>query len=554
MHKFFTASYDASVYLQQPEQNAGRDQLLEVGKLYYGDTKDIARTLIKFPISEISNIILEESASLASSLLVESASVSVVSSSWYTAVSTSLHYSSSYSQSYSNLQNFIGYTETYTELSESVAAASASVSALEKAIIYVSEMDYLSVSSSYAHLSSSAIVGSLTDLQITSDYTAVSASRAKYLIDSATLINQQTELNLLNTDWIGYRAGYNQKLYFQGLSAAASQSWHEYVLLSNELSQSYNAQSASLASDISNGVYRFNYKTFLNLKAANSEEIPLEYTIYANAVSQSWTMGTGTKFDNVNSDGVSWKYRNGTSTWQDNVTGGTAVFTTGTTGSANAEGGTWYIANEASQSYSYEIDDVRMDITGIISLWVSGSLPNNGLIVHHSLNNEENGTDYGVLKFFSKETNTIYQPKLEMVWDDSIFNTGSLSPVTGSASDSDYKVVVTNLKKEYLTNEKSKIRIKGRDMYPSKAFGTTFEYDQSKYLPETTYYQLEDYRTGEIIFPFGNYTKVSCDSTSNYFILDLATLPMNRTYKIKIKIVENGISTIIDDKIIFEIV
>jgi plastocyanin domain-containing protein len=65
---------------------------------------------------------------------------------------------------------------------------------------------------------------------------------------------------------------------------------------------------------------------------------------------------------------------------------------------------------------------------------------------------------------------------------------------------------------------------------------------------------LEDYVTGEIIFPFGNYTKINCDSTSNYFIIDLNTLPINRTYKLKLKIVENGISTIIDDKLIFEIV
>jgi hypothetical protein len=36
MHKFFTSSYDASIYLQQPDQNAGRDEILEVGKLYYG--------------------------------------------------------------------------------------------------------------------------------------------------------------------------------------------------------------------------------------------------------------------------------------------------------------------------------------------------------------------------------------------------------------------------------------------------------------------------------------------------------------------------------------
>ena len=53
MIRFFTASFDASVYLQQPDQNAGRDEVLEIGKLYYGDSKEVCRTLIKFPISQI---------------------------------------------------------------------------------------------------------------------------------------------------------------------------------------------------------------------------------------------------------------------------------------------------------------------------------------------------------------------------------------------------------------------------------------------------------------------------------------------------------------------
>lgn len=352
MHKFYTSTYDASIYLQQPEQNAGRDEILEVGKLYYGYSKDIARTLIKFDVSTL---------------------------------------------------------ET-------------------------------------------------------------------------------------GSGW----------------------------------------------------------KAYLNLKSANSEEIPLEYTIYANAISQSWQMGTGTKFDNITSDGVSWKYRNGIDSWQDNTVAGTAYYVAGTTGSANAEGGTWYTASMASQSFNNEPDDIRMDVTSIIKLWVSGSLPNNGLIIHHGLENEENTLDYGLLKFFSKETNTIYEPKLEVVWNDSVFNTGSLESVVGSAEDG-YKIVFTNLKTQYPKDSKIKIRVKGRDKYPLKSFGTTFAYDQSKYLPTTTYYQLEDYVTGDIIFPFGEYTKISCDSNSNYFVMDLNTLPVKRTYRLKLKIVEDGISTIIDDKFIFEI-
>ena len=353
MHKLFTSSFDASIYLQQPEQNAGRDEILEVGKLYYGSTKDIARTLIKFDVANMG-------------------------------------------------------------------------------------------------------------------------------IPSGSIV-------------------------------------------------------------------------YLNLKSSQAEEIPLEYTIHANAVSQSWSMGTGTKFDNITSDGVSWKYRNGVNTWQDNVTAGTAVFTPGTTGSANAEGGTWYTASQASQSYNYEDADIRINVTGIVNRWLSGSIPNNGFIVHHGLENEENALDYGVLKFFSKETNTIYEPKLEVVWNDTSFVTGSLLPVTGSAQD-DYKVIITNLKTEYSKDSRIKIRIKGRDMFPLKSFSTTFEYDQSKYLPTTSYYQLEDYITDDVIYPFGEYTKISCDSTSNYFIIDLNTLPLYRTYRLKLKIIDGEISTIIDDKLIFQIV
>lgn len=364
MHKFYKSQYDASVYLQQPEQNAGRDQIIEVGKLYYGDVKDIYRAFIKFDVSDIS---------------------------------------------------------------------------------------------------ASIVSGDITG------------------------------------------------------------SW----------------------------------KAYLNLYTSFSEEIPLQYTIYANAVSQSWTMGTGTKFDNVTSDGISWKYRDGVNTWQDNTTGGSAVFTPGTTGSANAEGGTWYTASQASQSYNYEPDDVHMDVTNILKLWLSGSLPNNGFIIHHGLQNESDTIDYGVIKFYSKETQTIYEPKLELVWDDSSFSTGSLSPISSSISSDTFentKIVITNLKKQYKIGETHKIRIKGRNKFPTKSFGSTFEYDQTKYLPVTAYYQIEDYITEEVIVPFGNYSKISCDSISNYFYLDTNGYATNRSYKIKIKIEIDGDSEIINDKYIFEVV
>ena len=366
MHKFFTSSFDASIYLQQPEQNAGRDEILEVGKLYYGSTMDIARTLIKFNTTQVSQSIVE---------------------------------------------------------------------------------------------------------------------------------------------------------------------------------------------NIGTG----SYSVFLNLKSANSEEIPLEYTLYANAISGSWKMGTGTKFDNITSDGVSWYYLNGSSKWQD--LSGSYPAQTDTSSILNGGGGLWYSASMASQSFSNEPDDIRMNVTNIVKLWISGSnrLTNDGIILHHhtSASLYTDTTDYGVLKFFSKETNTIYQPKLELVWDDATFSTGSLLPITGSSSADaleNSKIIVTDLQKEYAENIKTKIRVKARDMFPAKSFGTTFEYDQSKYLPTSSYYQIEDYRTNEIIIPFGEYSKLSCDSKSNYFYLDTSTYPIDRVYILKLKVVKDGITKIIDDKLTFEIV
>ena len=53
MYQFITASKDASIYLQQPSQNTGLDEILEVSKTYYGSLKDIAHTLIRFDTTDL---------------------------------------------------------------------------------------------------------------------------------------------------------------------------------------------------------------------------------------------------------------------------------------------------------------------------------------------------------------------------------------------------------------------------------------------------------------------------------------------------------------------
>ena len=54
---FLTASKDATVYLQQPNQNTGLDEILEIGKLYYGNIKDVSHALLKFETGFLSSSI-----------------------------------------------------------------------------------------------------------------------------------------------------------------------------------------------------------------------------------------------------------------------------------------------------------------------------------------------------------------------------------------------------------------------------------------------------------------------------------------------------------------
>jgi len=109
------------------------------------------------------------------------------------------------------------------------------------------------------------------------------------------------------------------------------------------------------------------------------------------------------------------------------------------------------------------------------------------------------------------------------------------------------------LKKEYGLNTQPKLRIFARDLYPVKTFTNEFAYGVTKYLPKTTYYQIRDLNSNDIIIPFGEYSKVSCDSNGNFVKLDFKNWESNRIYKIEFKIEINGYTEYFDNDITFSI-
>jgi hypothetical protein len=317
-------------------------------------------------------------------------------------------------------------------------------------------------------------------------------------------------------------------------------------------------------------------KFYLTLKTAQAWEVPVSYTLAAYPLAVNWSMGTGYRYDGSSiADGVSWKFADGvTQTWWtpesliDNSGGGiwyvsASLFGSGSgyaqppfasptpydpfpycSGSAPATSSTPIAPVTGgfvcSQSFDYQSSDVRMNVTTIVNAWLSNTIPNNGLILLHS--GESDSIDYGKLRFFSKETNTIYSPHLDIAWDDSTFVTGSGTSSFADPLDiQDAVVNMKNMSAEYKVGSIIKFSVTGRKRYPVKTFTNRLsDYLDPYYLPYDSFYSVKDAESADTVIPVDLYTRLSFNSTGNYFFLDTTGLPQERYFKISIKTEQSG--------------
>lgn len=292
---------------------------------------------------------------------------------------------------------------------------------------------------------------------------------------------------------------------------------------------------------------------YLNMYTTDVNEIPLTYTLYGYMVSESWEMGVGKySYYPAITDGVSWKYK-------DTISGSmwpTSSWVSGTTGSLDG-GGDWYTASVVSQSFSYQKADLQMDVTTVVNSWLSGSFENNGFIFKRSDTDEWSDIQLGSIKFFSKDTHTIYQPTLEVRWDDSLYETGSITPIiAGNTLVDDINITMRRMRPKYKLNEKSRFRINPRELYPTKTFATSSAQMTVKYLPTSSYYSVVDTNSGLALIPFdANSTKLSCDSNGNYFDLWMDQFEPKRYYKILFKVIDDeGFERIFENRYMFEVI
>jgi hypothetical protein len=196
-------------------------------------------------------------------------------------------------------------------------------------------------------------------------------------------------------------------------------------------------------------------------------------------------------------------------------------------------------------------------------------LKRSGSVGNQDSNVDEGNDDrLGNFSFFSRQTNTIYPPKLEVEWFDTKWTTGSLSALSSTELE-DMVIYMKNIRPEYKEKSKVKFRLVGRGRYPTKSYSNTAsEYLTAKYLPsgsvesiggDGAYYSLKDADTEETIIPFGTGSLISCDSTGNYFNLWMNGLQAERYYKFEFKVV-SGSNTVeetanyFDEDYIFKVV
>ena len=330
------------------------------------------------------------------------------------------------------------------------------------------------------------------------------------------------------------------------------------------------------------------------------------YTVAAYPLSQSWIEGSGKKFDVPNiTDGVSWLNSSTNNPWvMENLIGNPLTFgsnnnqfnveydtfgnviasnvtfasyysefdsanhTFNTAASASGDfkesgsrstgGGVWYMDDgfEASQSFINETPDIEMDVTDIVTKHINGTLPNNGLLLKFS-GSYESDTSTPNLKFFSRDTHTIYSPKLEIRWDDSNYVnplSTTLNYLTMSGELKNH-IFIKGLQKSYRESEKVRFRIGCRKKYVQKTF-TESMLTSSFYVPNGSgSYSIRDVATDTEIVPFSSYTSMSADTTSMYFDQYFNTFEPGRYYKILFKLRYNdGQEEIIDNNEEFKIV
>ncbi len=523
-------------------KNEGGTWFYSVPTTYKQPTSSIKTSFFN-TASSIPTFETQYSSSLQSNLT--SSFLSLLSGSLNSVVSSSLLSSSNADQNYIFINNFA--TTTYNSTSASI---SQSLSSLYNSVLNntvsssVYNTDYTSSILFLGNLSSSILnlVESSSSLKTytTESYQyirSLSSSVAPSTIYSQlyTIINNLVTSSISSSISSSYDYNVYNGFYTNLLSDLTSNYWYS----SSECSCSLTEQTSSISASLLN-------KEFLSYlsSSVSSSLISSSIKISNNSFSSSiLNYFSSSVISYINNGIESVKTSTSASVVASLNQRFESIFCNIMTGSSLI----------SSQSFNYQTSDINMDVTNIVKGWICGCVPNEGLILLTSLELSTVDSVNGTIKFFSKESNTIYSPYLDISYYDSEYITGSLIPLN---TFNPYTVVVKNLNRNYKFGSVVRINVFAREKSPLKNFIKGYQQSQylnSNLLPEETYFSIKDNSSENVVLDFDEYTKLSCDGNIHYFNLDTTNLPVERYYRILIKTVIDGETKIFDNGNVFTI-
>ena len=323
---------------------------------------------------------------------------------------------------------------------------------------------------------------------------------------------------------------------------------------------------------IDNKVGGMNFSSSLKCYIATAQGVIADTMLELYPVSGSWNNGSGTYLDSpFTSNGVSWRYRtfsgSGGTQW---LNTGFSDYVTGSYSGSFLGGGNWYTGSSdpyntsltPTQLFDYRTTkDLNVNVSDIVKVWYSSSksigsytsIENQGFIVKWEDAIEFSPSDaiQPIMQFYSVDTNTIYPPCLEIKWDDSSFETGSLSEIDTA----DLFVALDNNPGTFYSSSINRFRLNVREDFPVRTFQTASIFTTNNFLNSSSLYAVKDLDTDEYVVDFdSNFTQISCDSNGNYFDIYMNGLEPERYYKILIKTTISGSTIVKDDQYYFKVV
>lgn len=310
------------------------------------------------------------------------------------------------------------------------------------------------------------------------------------------------------------------------------------------------------------------WKSNLQCYIATSTGLTKNTTIECYPVYGTWDMGTGRYLDEPSiTNGVSWIWRT-----YSGSSGGrwlTSGYPSNVTASYNtsysfAGGGTWYTGSPApyftssvTQSTTftfYSTKDLNLDVTNTLKAWFTGAFANEGFILKQK---DEFIYDKDIqpeLKYFSRDTHTIYPPALQISWFDFSWNTGSSTQTVLDTTPA--TLTLAQNPGTFYSQSINRFRINARPEYPSQLWQTSSIYLNNYYLPSgSSLYAIKDLDTNEYVVNFDSqYTQISADATSSYFDIYMNGLEPERYYAILIQTNLNGSTIVFDDQYYFKVI